>query len=75
MSMIMRSPGSQSLSHELLTPILSHLPSHRLQLPWEEIMIVSLGRLPHFLFPLPFRVIFSIDLSSLTEAYFSYSSD
>jgi hypothetical protein len=65
----MRSPGSQSLAHESLVSILSHLPSHRLHLPWEEIMIVSLGRLPHFLFPLPFRVIFFTDLSTFTRIY------
>jgi hypothetical protein len=58
MSMIMRSPDSQSLAHELSASIPNHLPSHRLQPPWEDIRIASLGRLPHFLFLLPLRVIF-----------------
>jgi hypothetical protein len=58
MSMIMRSSGSQSITHELLAFILSHLPSHRLQPPWGEIRITLLGHLPHFLFLLPFWVIF-----------------
>jgi hypothetical protein len=69
MSMIMRSPGSLFLVHELLAFILSHLP------PWGEIGIAFLGRLPHFLSLLPFRVIFFTDLSTLTRAHFIYSSD
>jgi hypothetical protein len=75
MSMIMRSPGSQSLAHELLAFILSHLPSHRLQPPWGEIEMAFLGRLPHFLSLLLFRVIFFTDLPALTRAHFIYSSD
>jgi hypothetical protein len=72
MSMIMRSPGSLSLAHESLVFILSHLPSHRLQPPWGEIMIAFLGHLPRFLFLLPFRVIFFTNLSTLTRARFIY---
>jgi hypothetical protein len=75
MSMIMRSPGSQSLAHELLASILSHLPSHRLQLPWEEIMIASLGRLLHFLFLLRPRVIFLHGFVFLFFRHFSSSFD
>jgi hypothetical protein len=75
MSMIMRSLGSRSLTHELLALILSHLSSHRLQPPWGEIEMALLGRLPHFLSLLPFQVIFSIDLPTLTRAHFIYSSD
>jgi hypothetical protein len=75
MSMIMRSPGFRSLAHESLAFILSHLPSHRLQPLWGEIETALLGRLPHFLSLLPFRVIFSTDLSTLTRVHFIYSSD
>jgi hypothetical protein len=71
----MQSPGSQSLAHELLAFILSHLPSHRLQPLWGEIEMALLGRLPHFLSLLPFRVIFSTDLPTLTRAHFIYSPD
>jgi hypothetical protein len=75
MSMIMRSLGSQSLAHELLASILSHPSSHRLQPPWGEIEMAFLGRLPHFLSLLLFRVIFFTDLPTLTRAHFIYSSD
>jgi hypothetical protein len=75
MSMIMRSLGSRSLAHELLTFILIHLPSHRLQPPWREIEMALLGCLPHLLSLLPFRVIFFTDLLILIRARFIYSSD
>jgi hypothetical protein len=75
MSMIMRSPGSQSLAHELLAFILSHLSSHRLQPPWGEIEIALLGCLPHLLFLFPFRVIFFTGLPIFIQARSIYSSD
>jgi hypothetical protein len=75
MSMIMRSPDSQSLAHELLAFILSHLPSHRLPPLWGEIEMALLGCLPRLLSLLPFRVIFFTDLPILIRARFIYSSD
>jgi hypothetical protein len=75
MSTIMRSPGSPSLVHELSAFILSRLSSHRLQPPWGEIEITLLGRLPHLLFLLPFRVIFFTDLPIFIQARSIYSSD
>jgi hypothetical protein len=73
--MITRSPGSRSLAHESLAFILSHLPSHRLQPLWGEIEMALLGRLPHLLSLLPFRVIFFTDSPILIQAYFIYISN